>query len=262
MQSQDCARDVAIGPQLTRRNGFFSPPAPPGSRKWCSTLWTVCAEPSKPATRIGRPSRLEHLLRHSALWRTSDLPASDAQPADPWCCRARRESTAEFLIRAGAHGVTHISGTPSHWRRALMSPAARRIAPRYVRLSGEIADQSILDHLRSFYPQADVAHAFASTEAGVAFDVRDGLAGFPASLHRTDSDGVEMKVEDGSLRIRSSRTAASYIGPSKALRRRGRLCRHRRHAGTARRTGIISSAGAMGSSTLADRKFIRKKWKA
>ena len=31
-------------------------------------------------------------------------------------------------------------------------------------------------------PQAIVAHAFASTEAGVAFEVRDGKAGFPATL--------------------------------------------------------------------------------
>ena len=93
-----------------------------------------------------------------------------------------QESTADFLIRAGAHGVTHISGTPSHWRRALMSPSAHMIAPQYVRLSGEIADQAILNHLQSFYPQARIAHAFASTEAGVAFDVNDGLAGFPASL--------------------------------------------------------------------------------
>src|SRR5439155_27169635 len=85
------------------------------------------------------------------------------------------ESTGDFLIRAGALGVTHISGTPSHWRRALMSPLARSISPRYVRLSGEIADQSILDSLRFFYPEARIAHAFASTEAGVAFDVRDGL---------------------------------------------------------------------------------------
>jgi len=46
------------------------------------------------------------------------------------------EALGDFLGRAGAHGVTHISGTPSHWRRALMSPAAHRIAPRYVRLSG------------------------------------------------------------------------------------------------------------------------------
>jgi acyl-coenzyme A synthetase/AMP-(fatty) acid ligase len=124
------------------------------------------------------------------------------------------ESTSDFLVRAGARGVTNISGTPSHWRRALMSPAASSIAPHYVRLSGEIADQAILDNLRSCYPQARVAHAFASTEAGVAFDVRDGLAGFPASLIGQRSAGVEMKVEDGSLLIRSSRTAARYIGQS------------------------------------------------
>src|SRR5256885_5591580 len=49
------------------------------------------------------------------------------------------ESPADFLARAAAAGVTHISGTPSHWRRALMSGAAARISPRYVRLSGEIA---------------------------------------------------------------------------------------------------------------------------
>ena len=122
------------------------------------------------------------------------------------------ESTADFLNRAGAHNVTHISGTPSHWRRALMSPCAQKIHPRYVRLSGEIADQAILDNLHSSYPDARVAHAFASTEAGVAFDVRDGREGFPASLIEHRGADVEMKVEDGSLRIKSSRTAARYVG--------------------------------------------------
>jgi acyl-coenzyme A synthetase/AMP-(fatty) acid ligase len=88
-----------------------------------------------------------------------------------------------------------------------------------VRLSGEIADQSILDHLRSFYPQAKITHAFASTEAGVAFEVNDGLAGLPAGLIGQKGVDVEMKVEDGSLRIRSPRTAACYLGhESKRLR--------------------------------------------
>jgi acyl-coenzyme A synthetase/AMP-(fatty) acid ligase len=123
-----------------------------------------------------------------------------------------QEPPGDFLIRAGAHGVTHISGTPSHWRRALMSPSAHRIAPRYVRLSGEIADQAILDHLRAFYPEATIAHAFASTEAGLAFDVGDGLAGFPASLIGQRRADMELKIEDGSLRIRSARTAVRYLG--------------------------------------------------
>ena len=123
-----------------------------------------------------------------------------------------QEPVGDFLARAGGRGVTHISGTPSHWRRALMSQAAHRMAPRYVRLSGEIADQAILDALRAAYPGADIAHAFASTEAGVAFDVGDGFAGFPEALLGRRGD-VEMQVEDGSLRIRSGRTALSYLGP-------------------------------------------------
>jgi acyl-coenzyme A synthetase/AMP-(fatty) acid ligase len=122
------------------------------------------------------------------------------------------EPPSDFLARAGTLGVTHISGTPSHWRRALMSGSANRIRPLYVRLSGEIADQSLLNGLQTAYPHARVAHAFASTEAGLAFEVNDGLAGFPANFLIASSD-VEMKIQDGSLRIRSSRMARRYLGP-------------------------------------------------
>jgi acyl-CoA synthetase (AMP-forming)/AMP-acid ligase II len=128
------------------------------------------------------------------------------------------ETTADFLTRAGGHRITHISGTPSHWRRALMSPAAGRISPKYVRLSGEIADQPILDDLQAFYRRAGVGHAFASTEAGVAFEVNDGLAGFPVQLIGQPGAEVEMKIADGSLRIRSARTALGYLGPGGELR--------------------------------------------
>jgi len=86
------------------------------------------------------------------------------------------EPIADHLARLGRCGVTHLSGTPSHWRRALMSPAIGQIAPCYVRLSGEIADQAILDSLRATFPQARVGHAYASTEAGVAFEVDDVLS--------------------------------------------------------------------------------------
>src|SRR6185437_3064978 len=120
------------------------------------------------------------------------------------------EAVGDFLTRADACGVTHISGTPSHWRRAVMSPA-RNFAPRYVRLSGEIADQAVLDRLQTVYPQSQIAHAFASTEAGVAFEVRDGLAGFPASLIAVAGGDVELRIEDGSLHIRSNRAALGYL---------------------------------------------------
>jgi len=120
------------------------------------------------------------------------------------------ESAADYLVRLGAHRVTHISGTPSHWRRTLMSPQARAIAPRYIRLSGEIADQTILNTLRSFYPQARIGHAFASTEAGVGFEVDDGLEGFPARMAGARGE-VELKIDNGSLLIRSARTALRYV---------------------------------------------------
>jgi acyl-coenzyme A synthetase/AMP-(fatty) acid ligase len=121
------------------------------------------------------------------------------------------EPVSPFLARAAAAGVTHISGTPSHWRRALMSGAAATLAPRYVRLSGEIADQGILDGLRNAYPQATVAHAFASTEAGVAFEVRDGRAGFPAALIGAPGE-VQLRVAEETLQIRSPGTALRYLG--------------------------------------------------
>jgi acyl-coenzyme A synthetase/AMP-(fatty) acid ligase len=126
------------------------------------------------------------------------------------------ESTHDFLTRAAAAGVTHISGTPSHWRKALMSGEARIIAPEYVRLSGEVADQTVLDNLQATYPGARVAHAFASTEAGVGFEVNDGLAGFPANYIDNKASQIEMRVHDGTLWIRSGRTAARYLGDTAA----------------------------------------------
>ncbi len=93
-----------------------------------------------------------------------------------------------------------------------MSPALRSIVPGYVRLSGEIADQSILDNLRAFFPHASVGHAYASTEAGVGFEVNDGLAGFPATFVDVGRGEVDIRIEDGSLRLRSRRTAGSYVG--------------------------------------------------
>ncbi len=136
----------------------------------------------------------------------------------PLVLSSPEETTTAFLARAGESGVTHISGTPSHWRRALMSGNANLLRPRYVRLSGEIADQSVLDQLGDAYPGAKVAHAFASTEAGVGFDIEDGCAGFPATIIDRPGSDVEMKVLDGSLRIRSHRNAVRYLGAAPPIR--------------------------------------------
>lgn len=147
---------------------------------------------------IRRYGGLQILLRASLTGKSLVLMGAD-------------ESTPDFLTRAGLLGITHISGTPSQWRRALMSTAACNIRPNYVRLSGEVVDQAILNRLRAIYPEAKIVHAFASTEAGVAFEVHDGYAGFPADVVN-NTPNVEMKVENGTLRIRSARNAIRYLG--------------------------------------------------
>ena len=122
------------------------------------------------------------------------------------------EAPAEALSRLAQYGVTHLSGTPSHWRRALICPALAAISPRYVRLSGEIADQSVLDSLQTAFPDASVGHAYASTEAGVGFEVTDGREGFPTRYVDAPAGDVEMRVIDGALHVRSQRTANRYLG--------------------------------------------------
>jgi acyl-CoA synthetase (AMP-forming)/AMP-acid ligase II len=141
----------------------------------------------------------------------SILTASSMVLSDP------EESASAFLRRLGTCGVTHISGTPTHWRRALMSGSVDKIDPKYIRLSGEIADQAILDNLRAFFPRASIGHAYASTEAGVAFEVDDGFEGFSVSLMGDCVNKVEMRVEEGSLRVRSPRVASRYLGIDDAL---------------------------------------------
>ena len=173
---------------LQSLGGALSMQPPPGTQSTWSTFYD-----------IRRYGGLQIYLR--AVLSGSPLVLSSAG-----------EPTLDFLARAAAAGVTHISGTPSHWRRALMSGGAAILKPRYVRLSGEIADQAVLDNLRAVYPTARIAHAFASTEAGVAFDVNDGLAGFPLAFVDNPSSEIAVKVVDHTLRIRSSRIAARYLG--------------------------------------------------
>ena len=120
------------------------------------------------------------------------------------------EPMADFLLRLGRLGVTHLTGTPSHWRSVLMRPEAAAIAPAYVRLSGEIADQAVLDALKARFPGVPIGHAYASTEAGVGFEVTDGLEGFPTSFVGRPGE-VEMRVVDGALQLRSGRTSAGYL---------------------------------------------------
>lgn len=112
------------------------------------------------------------------------------------------EQIASFV----ADGVNALSATPSLWRKLLMADGIGGLKLRQITVGGEIADQVILDALRYRFPDARIVHIYASTEAGTAFAVQDGCAGFPEEWLENSSFPVGLKVrEDGHLLIRSGK---------------------------------------------------------
>ena len=115
----------------------------------------------------------------------------------PLVLSSPEESTAEFLARAAARG------RDPHFRHALaLAPcaderrgAAARSPPTCACRARSPIKCCSISCTRPIRPRG-IAHAFASTEAGVAFDVDDGRAGFPAEFfgrragrHRNESRG-------------------------------------------------------------------------
>ncbi|MGH3351040.1 MAG: AMP-binding protein [Nocardioides sp.] len=104
------------------------------------------------------------------------------------------------------HGVTAASGTPTFWRRTLMSHGAdlQKLALAQVTLGGEPVDQAVLDQLREAFPQARVSWIYASSEVGASIVVHDGRAGFPVEwLEREVPGRPRLAVVDGELVITS-----------------------------------------------------------
>lgn len=93
---------------------------------------------------------------------------------------------AEMAEWAVTHQVTHISGTPTFWRSFVMA-LSEELPLRAVTLGGEMADQAILDTLRTKFPQSLIRHIYATTETGVVFSINDGREGFPSVWLETDS---------------------------------------------------------------------------
>lgn len=115
-----------------------------------------------------------------------------------------------FMAEAG---VTHLSATPTLWRRLMMVPGVERLSLRQATLGGEIADQGILDAVSARFPRARVTHIYASTEAGVGFAVGDRRAGFPLSYLRDGPGGVGIRVAEDRLWLRPpGGHAPRYLG--------------------------------------------------
>jgi acyl-CoA synthetase (AMP-forming)/AMP-acid ligase II len=140
---------------------------------------------------------MQALVNHGTL----AVAPPDAPPAD----------LVQLMIDAG---VQFASATPSYWRRLLMSVRHDQLAQvplRQITLGGEVVDQPILDRLAGIYPNARIAHIYATTEMGRCFSVVDGQAGFPAALLRQPTaDGVQLKLVDGQLWVRSTNAMDGY----------------------------------------------------
>ena len=120
-------------------------------------------------------------------------------------------SFADHLAYFVGQNCNAFSATPSMWRKILMTPGHERLNPSILTLGGEIADQPVLESLRLAYPQARIAHVYASTEAGTGFVVADGQAGFPTSLLDTGFCGTSVRVRDGRLMLKNPGRAARYL---------------------------------------------------
>ncbi|MBU9818304.1 AMP-binding protein, partial [Rahnella sp. BCC 1045] len=116
----------------------------------------------------------------------------------------------EWPQQALAAGVTAASGTPTFWRQALWrnGDVLAQLKLEQITLGGEPVDQGILDRLREVFPDARISWIYASSEAGAAIAVHDGLAGFPETwLEREVAGRPRLSVEDGELLIASPKAA-------------------------------------------------------
>lgn len=104
------------------------------------------------------------------------------------------EALSSKLERFAEAGCNALSATPSMWRKLAMLPQFDALQLAQVTLGGEIADQGVLDMLRRRFPDARITHIYASTETGVGFAVRDGLAGFPAAYLQAPAAAAAMRI--------------------------------------------------------------------
>ena len=93
-----------------------------------------------------------------------------------------------------------------------MTPNSNQINLLQATLGGEIADDRILSAVSKHFPQARVAHIFASTESGVGFSVVDKKAGFQKNYLKNHPHGIDIKIVNDRLYIRNKDVHDKYFG--------------------------------------------------
>ncbi|MBU0726821.1 MAG: long-chain fatty acid--CoA ligase [Alphaproteobacteria bacterium] len=112
-------------------------------------------------------------------------------------------------------GCTALSATPTLWRKLMMTPGAETLPLQQITLGGEIVDADSLSALHRRYPVARLTHIYASTEAGAAFSVTDGQAGFPARYLDNPPKGIALAIREDRLFVRNPLVDPAYLGGEK-----------------------------------------------
>lgn len=123
-------------------------------------------------------------------------------------------SAEDVAALAAETQVEFASATPSYWRWLLTladADSLQHIPLRQITLGGEAVDQPTLDALKRTFPTTRLVHIYATTELGRCFSVSDGKSGFPSAyLEETSKEGVQLKIDDGELVVRSANAMAGY----------------------------------------------------
>ena len=116
--------------------------------------------------------------------------------ATPLVLNEEGADLSDVLNCLTAKSCNALSATPSMWRKLAMHSLFDKLALKQITLGGEIVDQTVLNMLAKRFPDARITHIYASTEAGVGFAVRDGMAGFPKEYLLKPPAGVAMRVDE------------------------------------------------------------------
>ena len=110
------------------------------------------------------------------------------------------------------HNVNALSATPTYWRKLLMTGLAATLYLDQITLGGEPSDKAILKSLANTFPDARIAHIYASTEAGVGFSVTDKAPGFPLAFLKKGINGNQLKISPhDTLQIRPDDQESSAL---------------------------------------------------
>jgi acyl-coenzyme A synthetase/AMP-(fatty) acid ligase len=111
-------------------------------------------------------------------------------------------SFSDRISLLSTYDCSHLSATPTLWRRLLMSRLARGLPLRQITLGGESCDGKLLDALASVFPTAKITTIYASTEAGVILTANDGQPGYPVDAIKSKLRTVVHKIDNGVMWVR------------------------------------------------------------